>query len=163
VARLLDPDTGFNYWIQQAAPDYNLPSFQLQQSVNLFQGALTANLIEEAGDCTYPLCIVSSAKATNQNIVTPNEFGGVVNSIVDFYVSFADTRPPLNSDPAAEMIEDAMYETFNRSDYYGISTDPALTYNNQMDVTYFPVQFGGLSWIKLVRFNFTHRYFTMGR
>ena len=162
-ARLLDAESGFNYWIQQAAPDYNLTAFQLVQGSNVFLGPITADLIEQTGDCTYPLCIVSSAKTINQNVVSPNEFGGVTITIVDFYNSFADSKPPSDPESPADAIEDSMYECFNRADYYGISTDPALTYNNEMDSVRFPLLFGGSNWRQQLRFTLTHRYITAGR
>jgi hypothetical protein len=63
----------------------------------------------------------------------------------------------------ADAIEDAMYETFNRQDYYSLSAQAGVHYNNEMDSTRGLLQWGGSNWRQLIRFVITHRIYTMGR
>jgi len=162
--RLLDAETGFNYWFPFVAPDYqDVAAFQLVQGTNLFIGALTAPLIDQSGNATYPMCILSSAKGSNNNIVTPNEFAGPLITNVDWWIGFYDSAPPADTESLGDAIEDAMYETFNNAEYYGLETGTGLTYNGEMDFTRGPVQQGGPNWIQLIRFTMLHRFVSAGR
>ncbi len=162
--RLVDAQSGFNYWIQQAAATYpGVNSFQLSADTNLWLGALTPQAIESSGDATYPLCIVYSQRAQQRSIVTPSEFAGTLSTVVDFYTGFSNDAPPPDPESLADAIEDAMYETFNRVDYYGLSQAADLTYNNEMDSSRGQLLFSGENWMQLVRFTLTHRFYTAGR
>jgi len=165
-SRLLDQDTGFNYWIIQAAPDYRLQPFQLtNDAVNFLTGEFALGDIAETGfdvDSNTPLVMVYSKRATDTHIVTPADFAGPLITIVDFYQGFMDEGPPADSESPLDMIEDAMLETFNKELYYGL-TPAGLTYNNEIDVFYGPMSPSGPNWIRLIRFALTHRFYTMGR
>lgn len=162
--RLLDSDTGFNFWLNFVAQDYpNVESFTLTQGTNLFIGAFDADQLDQSDDTVYPFCVLSSKKATNQNVVTPNEFGGVLISTIDFYTGFKKSEPPFDAESLADAIEDAMYETFNNQAYYGLEQGSGLSYNNEMDAVRFPMQFGGENWRQKITFTLAHHYITMGR
>lgn len=163
--RLLDNSTGFLYWLGVAAPDYSLPAFTLVQGTNLFLGEFAlSDVIEEGSAPVWPVVMVYSKRAANlsEGMTTPSEFSGQVLTVVNFYHGFEDTGPPSDPESLLDLTEDAMVECFNRQQYYG-SSPSGTTYNNLMDITYFPLSPVGENWARLQRFVLTHRVLTDGR
>ncbi len=165
LERLADTIDGFGFWVADAAQDYVIDPFVLERGTNLFVGQLAADDIEASDSAVYPMATVWSQN-TNQGrppqTITPNLFAGPVVTVVDFWTSFAGTAVPDDAESYLDLVEDAMYETFNRQDYFS-KTPPEVNYNNEMDSTRFPLGFGGENWRQQSRFVLTHRLYTMGR
>lgn len=172
--RLLDTETGFNFWCGKLAGNdnyENIPAFTLDlgnpgvTSPTLFLGAFDISDIDQSGDAKYPVAMLYSKRSNNAPpIVTPSEFSGIVQTVVDFYLTWPTSGPPPDAESLGNLTEDAMFETFNGQEYFGLPSEFAqgLTYNGEMVADFSPVKLGGDNWIKLVRFTIQMRFFTMG-
>ena len=171
VTRLLDTSTGFLHWLPTiAATDSNYngtSAFTLQTTAprTLFVGAFGPAVLapgdyEPSGSycCVYSL----RDQSVVQGMVTPSEFSGIVQVNVDFYLSFASDRAPADAESLPDMVEDAMYETFNSPTNGGL-VPSGMLYNNEMSLNRGPLLFGGQNWQQLNRYTLTYRLYTMGR
>lgn len=164
VERLLDSTNGFNFWIGQTAPEYNVQPFVLTEGSNLFQGALTADLLEEAEIANYPLVTVSTSRGNQQNLVTPNEFAGTITTTMDWWTSFPTPGVVATSELVADAIEDACFETFNNLEYQTlVPLSDGVTYNGELSFVRSALDNAGENWRQLIRYTMTHRVMTSGR
>ena len=147
-------------------PDYGVNPFSLQQStpINLFVGQYAPGDLDDSGNTGEDsFAIIYSKRADNSpGMVTPSEFSGVVATVVDFYLSFPGDAPPTDGESLGELVQDAMFETLNREDYYGLTVGTGLVYNNEMTSEFGPMAFGGNNWRKLARFTILMRLLTNG-
>lgn len=168
VSRLLDNETGFGYWVGQAATDYGMDPFILEQGITLFTGAYASDeMIQQAGFAQYPMAIVYSVKADNMNQrATPAEFWGDLFTKVDIYSTFPDGELPDDAESIMDLIEDAMYETFNNEQYYGLLDTgiySGLTYNNGLTITRSMLTVAGTGLRQRAECVFHHLFATQGR
>jgi hypothetical protein len=170
LQRLLDSTSGFNYWINVVAPDYPTSTgpFQLAQGTNLFLGQLTYDQLLGTGDpLDYPLVIVYSLDASSPSLIpgtniTPAEYSGSVRTRMDWVAGFATEAPPNDPDATLDMIEDALWETFNSQMYLGLMP-MGTTYNNELAEVRYPLAEGGPNWIQPIRYDINFRLITAGR
>jgi hypothetical protein len=165
--RLLDPNTGFNFWIGQVFKDsdYGIDPrkiFNLRFGRNLFMGPVPPDVLEAVSTVSYPLCMLYTNKTTNQQLVTPAEFAGSVISVMDWYTT-ASKEEVSDLASLGDIIEDALHETFNRREYYGLSNPYGLIYNNQLNGIRFPPVWNGGKWTQNLREIITHTVITDGR
>ena len=166
VSRIGDTSTGFNYWIAQVwNPTYGLPVSTVPSintsspGTNFFVGQVRPELLEASGYNEYPACMVYNVSASDTHIVSPAQFGGVVQVGVDFWMPFETEEVPSDVETPCEAVQDAMYQSFNSQTYYGLWVGQPYTYNNEMSTAFGPVTPGGPNWLRLVRFALTFRVF----
>ncbi len=164
TARIGDDTSGWNYWIGQVwAPLYGLdpnsvPNISITSpGANYFTGQIDPRVIDATGYAKYPLCQVYNVTARDTHIVSPAQFGGIVQVGVDFWESFPDEGPPADVESSAEAIQDAMYQTFNSQDYYGLLAESGASYNNEMACQFGQLAPGGENWVRLSRYTLTFR------
>ena len=172
INRMLDTNTGFNYWLPVVASDPAYENaggpFTLVERNNLFRGAYThSQLLGTFNTPNYPLVIIYTPDASTPSPtmnVTTSEFSGVVRTRLDWISGFSTSAPPVDPDSTLDMIEDAMIETFNRSDYYGIAP-PGTTYNGEMTEVRGALSdtSGGPNWIQISRWDILFRQVSYGR
>lgn len=163
-ARIGDTTSGWNYWIGQVWNQiYGLPVKQVPQidtvrpGSNFFQGQIAPQIIDANDSSEYPICLVYSVSAEDTHIVNPAEFGGIVRVGVEFWESFELDLIPPDVESSADAIEDAMYETFNSQQYYGLTAASGFVYNNEMNVTRGPLMVGGENYLRQSRYSLIFR------
>lgn len=165
VNRLGDTTTGFNYWYSQVIADTDypgIPGFQLTLNANLFLGYIAPDELESAGFYANPLVMVRIGRFDNTGQITPSEVSGSLFAVVDFnYRTDTSIKSPNILVPLGNAVEDAMLETFNRQDYYGL-TPMGFNYNNEISrMPGQPVWTANI-WRQMDRYVLTYHVPTMG-
>jgi hypothetical protein len=163
--RLQDQESGWVFWWGQVCGAFGLqPITQLTLGTNLFIGNLKATDVDATGYGVYPMAFVFTSKSSNpvNQMLTPTEFSGTIQVVVDFWTSFVTPSPPPDPESFIDCIEDAFVETFNRQEYYGL-VPSGVVYNNDFSEQRFDLQSGGENWLQLTRFALNYRMISQGR
>lgn len=173
--RLLNPATGFNYWIGQVAASGEYPAssleaagvtsggqaFQLNQGGNLFLGDFSIDDLYSAGCRSYPLLAIFSAKGRNQELITPDQYAGVVLSVIKIVIAWGGATTPADVESPKAAILNALVTTFNSEQYYGLLNGTGISYNNEITYDFdAPVKKEGAPWRVTAYVTLTHRVVT---
>jgi len=158
ISRLEDVNTGFNYQMNLAAPNYSVSPFTLDHTVTpptLLLGRYSYAVLKQAGILYFnaPFAVLSMAKSDmsgRQTLrVTPATFSGMMIASVDFYIPYAGAFAP-DGEAMFHAVEDSFVNCFNSPPQSYAGMPSGLTYNNECIVEQGQMEWDGNRFVQLI-------------
>jgi hypothetical protein len=156
LARLSDPDTGFNANLALVAPTYGITPWVVDwdpnTSVNFMIGQVNPDLMEESQAFSYPFTTVDTTAVVDDARVVSATFAGAIGLVVEVTLSYASESLPRVLTPLSQAIEDAFFATVNNLDEIGVYMSALLLYNGKWALTKSTISFASQNWRRTLRF-----------
>jgi len=157
LARLSDPDTGFNANLLAVAATYGITPWTVDwdpdSSVNFSVGQIWPDQVEESAAFTYPYTTIDSPASLDDSRVVSAVFAGTIALVIEVHISYPGESLPRALTPLAQAIEDAMFQTINDLAMIGTYMSALLTYNGRWSLQKSIITFAGGNWRRTLRFS----------
>ncbi len=118
LAKLRNPNTGFNFQMQAKASAYRLPPLKLDfppdiysnNTNDFFLGQINPEQISDQGPVGHNRAWLYAYSSDNQNFEKPNNFSGLVRVGLDFNLEWTCSASDQNFEAPSLLLEDVVSE-----------------------------------------------------
>jgi hypothetical protein len=151
ITRLADPADGLNARFAAIASDYGITDPTRQSidfapnSKQFYRGYLGPDDIDDTSPAKYPIAVLFSTGASNENSQKFSLFSGTLTLGLDIHITWRKANAIQNFEDLGDAFEDAVISLFN-DPTWAASYGAPIAYNGQISLQKTPLVLLGENW-----------------